>query len=79
MNLSDFPAECAEPFGVEIMHPEEFLMILFALNSGLVADIVGQQAAALRKPPLSVDEVLDALRVTVPQFADAVAAELASR
>jgi predicted nucleic acid-binding protein len=79
MNVSDFPEESAEPFGVEVMHPDEFLMVLFALNEGLVGDIVCRQAAALRRPPMSVAEVLDALRLTVPTFANAVAAEIEGR
>jgi predicted nucleic acid-binding protein len=79
MNLKDFPEEASEPFSVEVMHPDEFLMVLFSLNAGLVADVVIQQAAALKNPPLTVDDVLSALAQTVPQFAEAVREELMER
>src|ERR1700741_3983324 len=79
MNLQDFLDEAAEPFSIEVMHPDEFLMVLFSLNEGLVADIVTEQAAALKKPPLTVDDVLNALEQTVPRFADAVGRDRASR
>jgi predicted nucleic acid-binding protein len=79
MNLKDFPDEAAEPFSIEVMHPDEFLMVLFSLNAGLVADVVTQQAAALTKPPLTVEDVLSALAQTVPRFVEAVREEFRAR
>lgn len=75
-NLKDFPDDTTEPFGIEAMHPDEFLMVLFAINPGLVADVVRRQAAALKNPPMTVDQVIDALAINVPEFAQAVRDEI---
>lgn len=71
-NLSDFPNDACEPFGIEARHPDEFLMNLYELAPDKVRAVVEEQAAALTGPVMTVDEVLDALSDAVPNFADAV-------
>ncbi len=76
-NLKDFPPASTAPYGIDVQHPDEFLLGLHGLAPGLSAGIVTMQAAALQRPPLSVDELLANLTVAgVPEFAAAVAAEV---
>jgi predicted nucleic acid-binding protein len=60
-NLSDFPAEKLEPFGIEAVHPDDFIMYQFDLHEAAVCRAVRKQRAALRKPPQSIDQLLDTL------------------
>ncbi|MEI7208390.1 PIN domain-containing protein [Pectobacterium carotovorum] len=60
-NLKDFPATALFEFGVEAMHPDEFIADLFDLNSALVLKAVRTSRTAFRKPPFDVDEYLDCL------------------
>lgn len=69
LNLKDFPAEKLAAFGVEAIHPDEFLLDLIDLHALRIARLVEEQAAALKNPPKTYDEVLDALARTVPESA----------
>ncbi len=66
-NLKDFPSACLEPLGIEAMHPDEFLLDLVDLYPIRIDRIVREQAAALKNPPMTYDEVLDALERSVPE------------
>lgn len=67
-NLQHFPDEGLTPFGIEAQSPDEFLETLFSLDPDLMAWIAERQAAALVRPPMSVEELLDVLVVHVPGF-----------
>jgi predicted nucleic acid-binding protein len=75
MNLRDFREL---PEGIEAQHPDEFLSDLFDLDPDALTEIVQSQAAALKKPPRTFEEILQALEKLVPDFAASVR-ELASR
>lgn len=78
INLKDFPEAASAPYGIEILHPDEFLMVLYGLDAELAVDIITSQAGALRNPPLTVEDLLDKLAVTVPTFAAAIRGDLAA-
>ncbi len=78
MNLKDFPETASAPYGIEILHPDEFLVVLYGLDSELAVDIITRQAGALRNPPLTVVDLLEKLAVTVPTFAAALRGDLAA-
>ena len=58
--------------------PDAFLLGTFELDPNVALTVVGEQAAALRKPPHSFDDVLRALAKSVPKFANAVREHAAS-
>lgn len=60
-NLKDFPSQHLAPFGVEAVHPDDFVAQQFDLNEGRILAAVKSHRAALRNPPRSVDEYLDTL------------------
>jgi len=68
-SLKDFPQQNLNNFGIEAMHPDDFITDLFDLNQALVLAAVNKQRRNMRKPPKSVEEYLDALlRQGLPQL-----------
>ena len=74
-NLKDFRDL---PKGIEARSPDDFLLELFAFDAEGMVALLHEQAAALRKPPLSFEELLGGLKKIVPGFAAAVGEYLAS-
>lgn len=68
-NLKDFHPM---PGGVEALSPDDFLLDLFDLASGAMVELLKDQAAALKSPPVTFDELLIGLGKTVPRFEAAV-------
>ncbi len=61
VNLKDFPDDILEEFGIEAQPPDEFVLNLIDLAPGAVAAIVTRQAADLKSPPQSRDQLLETL------------------
>lgn len=70
-NLKDFPREALDPYGVDVINPDRFLLDLLDLNPPtVIADII-QQAVTNKRPPNTLKELLDALTISgVPLFAE---------
>ena len=68
-NLRDFQAL---PDGLEAQSPDEFLSNLLDLDPDGIIEVLRDQAAALKKPPRSFEEVIAALAKLTPSFAAAV-------
>jgi len=58
-NLKDFPEERLEPYGIQALHPDEFVAHQFDLSPAAVSRAVRDQRLSLRKPPQSARELLD--------------------
>ena len=72
-NTGDFPSASIEPFELEVIDPDDFLLDLLDLAPAAVVDEVRRQAAANRRAPITVPDLLDALRTAgVPAFVDAL-------
>ena len=74
-NLKDF---YDLPEGVEAQSPDDFLCNLFELDPERMCELVRQQAADMRKPPRTLDQLINGLCKLVPQFAAAVRSRLAA-
>lgn len=61
-NLKDFPAATLTPYGIEAQHPDDFVLDTIDLAPGTVTQVISEQAAALKKPPRSIGDLLDTLR-----------------
>jgi hypothetical protein len=61
-NLKDFPAEKLAPFGLEAIHPDDFVLNCIDLAPAAIVASVQLQAGALKNPPQSVADVLDTLQ-----------------
>ena len=66
-NLRDFPATALAPLGVEAHSPDEFLRQMYESDPQAIVKVLVDQAAALIAPPLTVDDVLNALDLHAPQ------------
>lgn len=76
-NLRDFPARTLAPLGVAAVHPDDFVLERCIEAPGSVLSAVIRQAAALKNPPASVDDVLSRLRVCgLPRSAAWLSAEM---
>lgn len=72
-NTTDFPDHSTEPYAIEVIHPDTFLLDLLDLAPGAVVDELTRQAAANRRVPRTLPQILDALeRGGTPAFADEV-------
>jgi len=71
-NLKHFPAESLTPWGISAMHPDLFLTNLYEKFPDNMAKVIRQQSQDLRKPPLTVPELLDRLTQQVPEFVNKV-------
>lgn len=60
-NLSDFPADVLQTYNIEAQTPDVFLLHLIELSSRTVFGALEAQAAALRNPPMTINELLDRL------------------
>lgn len=72
-NIKDFPAEAAEPHGLQILHPDKFLLQLLAAEPTRVTAALTAAVQDLRKPPETVTGWLASLTSTVPTFANLAA------
>lgn len=71
-NIRDFPAAALAPHGIEAQTPDEFLLHLYERQPQAVEALARRQAAALRKPPMSFEEIVGHLAKQAPGFADAL-------
>jgi predicted nucleic acid-binding protein len=74
-NISDFPPEIMARYQIQAKLPDDFVVELIDSAPAVVVAEVIRQAADLRKPPRSVDEVLDLLEAAglpraVPRLRD---------
>lgn len=78
-NVRDFPATALSPLGLEAVRLDEFLLTQFDLNVGVTVQIIGDQARAMGRPPVTGDQLLGRLtRSGAPRFARAVADAMAT-
>jgi hypothetical protein len=70
-NVKDFPAPALEPLGLEAVHPDDFLLDQLDLSPPTVLQVIREQAAHTRRPPLTAQDLVTLLgRAGVPGFAD---------
>lgn len=60
-NLTDFPRECLDPFGIEARSPDDFVMDLIDINDRIVHACIQQIVDERRNPPESFGDVLGQL------------------
>ena len=60
-NQKDFPNAVLAEYGVKALDPDQFVLGLAELNPQPLYEVLRKQAEGLRKPPGSVNDVLDTL------------------
>lgn len=67
-NLKDFPPKVLAPYGIEAIHPDDFISYQIDLAPAPCLSALREQRLALKHPPLNVDTFLAALlRQELPQ------------
>lgn len=69
-NIGDFPQDCEERHGISVQSPDDFLLERFTEDPRAVRKALDQQVAGYRKPPKTVEELLD--RLALADFSEAV-------
>ena len=78
-NEKDFPASALAPYGLEALHPDNFICKVFELDREAVVAAAQRQRAQLKNPALDVDRYLDVLqRQGLVQAAEVLAGYRAS-
>ncbi|MEW2069584.1 PIN domain-containing protein [Streptomyces sp. NPDC007346] len=70
LNLKDFPATSSDPYGIEVLHPDEFLLDMLDLAPVEVNSVLRTQVMSYRRDPRDLHGLLDRLGAGgAPQFA----------
>ncbi|MFF2330130.1 MULTISPECIES: putative toxin-antitoxin system toxin component, PIN family [unclassified Streptomyces] len=70
LNVRDFPASAADPYEVEVLHPDDFLLDMLDLAPVDVSSVLRRQAAGYQRDPRDLHGLLDRLSAGgAPQFA----------
>lgn len=72
VNLKHLPESALYPYGIEAQHPDIFLDHLYNLVPDVMVEIIRAQAADLRRPPATVERLLDTLQAHAPVFVSKV-------
>lgn len=60
-NLGDFPDEALRCYSIRAQHPDQFVRTLIDEHPFTIAAIVARQAASLRRPSMTTDQLLSTL------------------
>jgi PIN domain len=72
-NLKDFPTEIVSGFGIDVQHPDEFLLHQFSLAPPEIVAAARAMRRRLHNPAATVAEFLEGLRrAGLPMVADAL-------
>ena len=76
-NLRDFPAESLGDVGLEVQHPDDFLLNQLDLEPDRTMASLHRQAAAMKRPAMTTPALLEHLaKCGVPRFTSEAAHQL---
>lgn len=67
-NVEDFPRGPLAELGIAVQTPDEFLTNQAALAPDVAIRVLGEQAAELQHPPMSLDALLASMERSYPSF-----------
>jgi predicted nucleic acid-binding protein len=76
MNVRHFKPADVEIWGVSVAHPDEYLKVLYELDSAVVVQVLNDMANRRRKP---IEQMLSRLSAPAPRFAKKVGNDLGLR
>ncbi|MDX1492067.1 MAG: PIN domain-containing protein [Pseudohongiellaceae bacterium] len=62
MNLRDFPEDILVSFGIDVLHPDDFIYYQLDMAPAACCKALRQQRLALKNPTIAVDEFLSVLQ-----------------
>lgn len=75
-NVRDFPPPALQPYDIDAVHPDDFLLDQLDLYPAQTMRCIHEQVADCRNPAITIDHLLGALGKTAPRFADEVREQL---
>jgi hypothetical protein len=60
-NLKDFPSAQLDRHGIAAVHPDTFVMAAIGRDPDGVFDVIEEQRASLRRPPATMEQLLERL------------------
>lgn len=75
-NVKDFPSAACDPYDIDVVHPDHFLLDQLDLYEEETLLCVKQMVADRRQPPTSMQQFLDQFRATAPAFVGMVSPHL---
>lgn len=78
-NLRHFPLRALAPYSIEAQSADTFLTSLLTADPATVARIIVEQSERLRRPPQSVEQVLNNLSLEAPTFVRAISERIRIR
>ncbi|MFW1677367.1 PIN domain-containing protein [Pontibacter sp. JAM-7] len=61
-NMKDFPPDALEPYGIDLLHPDDFIYYQIDMAPAICCSAIKKQRMALKNPPVEVDEFLATLQ-----------------
>jgi len=61
-NLKDFPVEAAARHGIEVKHPDDFIVNVIDLDTAKALTAIGSQRRQFRNPAVTAEDYLDRFR-----------------
>lgn len=61
-NLKDFPSSAIAPYGIDALHPDDFIYYQIDMAPSVCCLAIREQRLALKNPEVSVDELLAVLQ-----------------
>lgn len=75
-NLRDFPLGLARGFGLEVIHPDVYLVQLLEAEPAAVAEALSKQSQMTASPHLKPELILQRLETMLPRFVAAARARV---
>ena len=69
-NLKHFAADACDPYAIEAITPDDLLCRLLESSASTVIRVIRQFSEDTSNPPMSVDEILQAIGRSTPLFAE---------
>lgn len=62
INLKDFPEEALRPYGIDVLHPDDFIYYQIDMAPAVCCQAIREQRLALKNPKLEIEDFLTVLQ-----------------
>ncbi len=71
-NVSDFPTASIQPYDIQVVKPDDFLLDALDFDRALVIDAIREMTAQKQRPPMTELDMLNRIAKSAPHFAASV-------
>ena len=61
-NAKDFPESALKPYGIDVLHPDDFIYYQIDLAPPVCCSAIENQSMALKNPPIELEDFLNTLQ-----------------